>query len=80
MKRIPGTGRMKVSADGQGVVSHAGVGMLRELAEHSGLVTGLSEPLMDSYKGYRSTPRGRCSLIWRSRSLTGPPTFQGSRR
>lgn len=38
MKRIAGTGRMKVSADGQGVVSHAGVGMLRELAERTGLV------------------------------------------
>lgn len=51
MKRIAGTGRMKVSADGAGVVSHAGVGMLRELAERTGLVAGLSEPLLDSYKG-----------------------------
>lgn len=51
MKRIPGTGRMKVSADGQGVVSHAGVGMLRELAERTGLVAGLSAPLLGSYKG-----------------------------
>jgi hypothetical protein len=29
---------MKVSADGVGVVSHAGVGMLRELAQDTGLV------------------------------------------
>ena len=59
MKRIAGTNRMKVSADGQGVVSHAGVAMLRELAEHSGLVTGLSEPLMDSYKGLPVHAPGR---------------------
>lgn len=51
MKRIPGTGRMKVSADGQGVVSHAGVGTLRELAERTGLVAGLFAPLLGSYKG-----------------------------
>lgn len=59
MKRIPGTGRMKVSADGQGVVSHAGVGMLRELAERTGLVAGLSEPLLDSYKGLPVHAPGR---------------------
>lgn len=50
VKRIAGTRRMKVSADGQGVVSHAGVGMLGELAERTGLVAGLSKPLLSSYK------------------------------
>lgn len=59
MKRIAGTGRMKVSADGAGVVSHAGVGMLRELAERTGLVAGLSEPLLDSYKGLPVYAPGR---------------------
>ena len=59
MKRIPGTGCMKVSADGEGVVSHAGVGMLRELAERTGLVAGLSEPLLDSYKGLPVHAPGR---------------------
>ena len=29
--------RVKVSADGHGVVSHTGVGMLREVADLSGL-------------------------------------------
>lgn len=59
MKRIPGTNRMKVSADGEGVVSHAGVGMLRELAERTGLVAGLSESLLDSYKGLPVHAPGR---------------------
>jgi len=30
-----------VSADGHGVVSHAGVGLLREMAEYTGLVDGV---------------------------------------
>jgi hypothetical protein len=33
MQRIRGSRRVKVSADGVGVVSHAGVGLLREMAE-----------------------------------------------
>ncbi len=32
--------RVKVSGDGAGVVSHAGVGLLREMAEYTGLVDG----------------------------------------
>src|SRR5690606_22973394 len=43
--------RLKVSADGSGVVSHAGLGMLREMAEHTGLVTALDEALVDTYRG-----------------------------
>ncbi|MGH7732954.1 MAG: IS1380 family transposase, partial [Gemmatimonadales bacterium] len=43
--------RVKVSADGQGVVSHAGVGMLRELADLSGLSSQVSAALADTYKG-----------------------------
>lgn len=42
---------MKVSADGVGVVSHAGLGMLRELAQDTGLVAGLSQALADTYRG-----------------------------
>ena len=37
MKSNAAVTRVKVSADGQGVVSHAGVGMLRELADLTGL-------------------------------------------
>jgi hypothetical protein len=42
---------VKVSADGVGVVSHAGVGMLRELACDTGLVDGVSDALADTYAG-----------------------------
>jgi hypothetical protein len=42
---------VKVSADGVGVVSHAGVGMLRELAQDTGLVDGVTEALADTYAG-----------------------------
>lgn len=40
-----------VSADGVGVVSHAGVGMLRELAYDTGLVAGVTTVLADTYSG-----------------------------
>lgn len=40
-----------VSADGAGVVSHAGVGLLREMAEYTGLVEGVSAALADTYRG-----------------------------
>jgi hypothetical protein len=42
---------MKVSADGHGVVSHAGVGMLREVADLSGLSAQVSAALSDTYNG-----------------------------
>lgn len=51
VKRSKGTRRVKVSADGVGVVSHAGVGMLRELAWDTGLVAGVSQVLADTYAG-----------------------------
>ena len=44
-------GRVKVSADGQGVVSHAGVGMLREVADLSGLSKQVTAALADTYDG-----------------------------
>jgi len=40
-----------VSADGAGVVSHAGVGLLREMAEYTGLIDGVSTALADTYRG-----------------------------
>lgn len=51
MKRNRSIPRVKVSADGKGVVSHAGVGLLREMAEHSGLIDGVTAALLDTYKG-----------------------------
>jgi hypothetical protein len=50
-KSLVGTARFKVSADGVGVVSHAGVGMLRELADLTGLSAGVSGVLADTYRG-----------------------------
>src|SRR5258705_13672971 len=43
--------RVKVSADGHGVVSHAGVGMLREVAGLTGLSTLVTVALADTYRG-----------------------------
>jgi hypothetical protein len=43
--------RVKISADGSGVVSHAGVGLLRELAEGTGLVEAVNGALLDTYRG-----------------------------
>jgi hypothetical protein len=42
---------VKVSADGDGVVSHAGMGMLRELADLTGLSTQVTAALADTYRG-----------------------------
>jgi hypothetical protein len=43
--------RVKVSADGAGVVSHAGVGMLREVADLTGLSSQVTAVLADTYRG-----------------------------
>jgi hypothetical protein len=51
VKRSKRLRRVKVSADGVGVVSHAGVGALRELAHDSGLTAGVTAALADTYDG-----------------------------
>ena len=51
MKGSAAVSQVKVSADGQGVVSHAGVGMLREVAELSGLSAQVTAALADTYNG-----------------------------
>ena len=51
MKDIAAVSRVKVSADGRGVVSHAGMGLLRELADLTGLSAQVTEVLADTYKG-----------------------------
>lgn len=51
MKNIAGGSRVKVSADGHGVVSHAGMAMLRELADLTGLSTQVTAVLADTYRG-----------------------------
>lgn len=51
MKGSVAVSRVKVSADGHGVVSHAGVGMLRELADLAGLSSQVTAALADTYNG-----------------------------
>ena len=51
MKDIAAARRVTVSADGRGVVSHAGMGMLRELADLTGLSAQVTAVLADTYKG-----------------------------
>jgi hypothetical protein len=43
--------RVKVSADGKGVVSHAGTALLRELAAETGLAGAVTGALLDTYRG-----------------------------
>jgi hypothetical protein len=45
-----GKARFKVSADGKGIVSHAGTALLRELAAETGLVKGWTAALLDTYR------------------------------
>lgn len=59
MKRRGLVRRVKVSADGAGVVSHAGVGLLREMAEATGLADAVSAGLLDTYRGVPFHPPGR---------------------
>lgn len=51
--------RVEVSADGAGLVSRAGVALLRELTITTGLGTGWSTALLDTYKGVPEHLPGR---------------------
>jgi len=51
VKNIATAARVKVSADGHGVVSHAGMAMLRELADRTGLSAQVTAALADTYRG-----------------------------
>jgi Transposase DDE domain group 1 len=51
VKRSDRQRRVKVSADGKGVVSHAGAALLRELATETGLAGGVTGALIDTYRG-----------------------------
>lgn len=50
MKTTTGTFRPTVTADGTGIVSHAGSALLRELADESGLTQGWTAALLNTYK------------------------------
>jgi len=51
VKSTTGTVRPGVTADGTGIVSHAGAALLRELADESGLTAGWTQALLSTYKG-----------------------------
>ena len=72
------TRRVKVSADGRGVVSHAGMGLVRELADLTGLSAQVTEVLADTYKGPWTYAPGRCSPIWPRRWPMGQTASTGS--
>lgn len=59
MKRSKRRARVKVSADGTGVVSHAGVELLREMACSTGLVEQVTAALADTYQGEPTHAPGR---------------------
>ena len=59
MKSSKRLARVKVSADGHGVVSHAGVALLREVAEGTGLTGAVTRALLDTYKGFPVHAPGR---------------------
>jgi hypothetical protein len=50
VKRSGLLARVRVTADGAGVVSHAGAELLRELAGHSGLIDAWDRALLGTYK------------------------------
>ena len=50
-KRSPRWAKMKVSADGAGVASHAGCELLRELAAATGLIGAWDRALIGTYSG-----------------------------
>lgn len=51
MKVIARARPLEVSADGDGVVSHAGMGLLREVADLTGLSEQVTAALADTYRG-----------------------------
>ena len=51
--------RVKVSADGAGLVSRAGVALLRELTVETGLGAGWTTAMMDTYQGLPVHQPGR---------------------
>ncbi len=50
MKRSGRLGKVKVTADGEGVVSHAGAELLREMAGVTGLIDAWDRALISTYK------------------------------
>ena len=71
MSNITGWSRgLEVSGGGQGVVSHAGLALLRHLADKAGLAGGLSRALASPRVLVHD--RGRVLATWPARSRTAP--------
>jgi hypothetical protein len=60
---------LEVTGGGTGVVSHAGLVLLRQLADRTGLTAGLSAALLSPDGGL---DRGASSPTWPARSPTAP--------
>lgn len=54
--RLP---QVEVTADGAGIVSHAGAALLRELADTSGLTAGWTKAVIGTYRGTPTHQPGR---------------------
>ncbi len=59
MKRNRRSARVKVTADGAGLVSRSGVGLLGELTVDTGLAAGWSAAMLDTYKALPIHQPGR---------------------
>jgi len=70
-KRSPRWAKMKVSADGAGVASHAGCELLRELAAATGLVGAWDKALIARTLACPFTSPARSWPTWQCRSPTG---------
>ena len=71
MKRSGRLARVRVTADGEGVVSHAGAELLGELAGFTGLIDGWDAALIGTYKAMPIHFRGNCSFRGWSRGDRG---------
>jgi hypothetical protein len=61
---------LQVSGGGQGVVSHAGLALLRHLSDRTGLTEGLSGRWR--MRGCWAMTGAGCWRTWRARSATVP--------
>jgi hypothetical protein len=77
VKRSGRLGRVRVTADGEGVVSHAGAELLRELAGLTGLVDAWDAALIEACMDVKGQFAGCCGqardepLRWEGRLLSG---------
>ena len=63
---------LKVTADGKGLVGHAGAILLRKAADQVGLTAGLLPPLLKERARHRCSTGESCSSRWPPRSRWEP--------